>query len=158
VFIFLFVICNDQVKRILEFKPLVFIGGISYSVYVLHWLILAPHTQEIHNFVANRLSANVYISFAISLLIGVSIIIIAALLLDLLVDKPCIKFSSWFAKGLVREIQSKIASIKIITASSRYMATMLVNTKGKVHSLFTPAANTPDVTISRQPAAPIKVD
>jgi hypothetical protein len=28
------------------------------------------------------------------------------------IDKPCIKFSGWFAKNLIKEIQQKIAKVQ----------------------------------------------
>ena len=152
--LFLFVLCNDKIKRILEFRPLVFIGGISYSIYVLHWLILQPRTQGIHAFVVDMFGANVYSSFAISLVIGVLLVIVAAWLLDKLVDKPCIKFSSWFAKKLVIEIQSRTDTSKIIKYCSRYIKTLLKNIKEKFHSSSTNVVNvTTDIKPSSSDAS-----
>lgn len=110
--LFIFVICNDKIKRILEIRPLVFIGGISYSIYVLHWFILERYICKINYYFITTFWSNIYLSFVATFIISTTIIIIASWLVDMCVDKPCIWFSTWFAKGLISEIQNKILWIK----------------------------------------------
>ena len=144
---FIFVMCNDNIKQRLSWRPLVFIGGISYSIYVIHWLFLTPYTTRIMYWVTNTFGMNFGLSFILTFLIGATAIIIIAWLMDRLIDKPCIAFSSWFAKGLVREVQARITSVKIITAGSQYMKTLLLNLRDKFHSSSTNVANVAAPTI-----------
>ena len=137
--LFVFVLCNDRIQKILTFKPLVFLGGISYSVYVLHWLILKRYTSQIMNFMS--LNNNLYVSFFLTLTISTSIIIIAAWIVDKFVDKPCISLSGWFAKKVVSEIQSKIASSKII----QYAKTILSNIRNQRRRPRIPADSTEQI-------------
>ncbi len=110
--LFTFILCNDRIKQILEFKPLVFLGGISYSVYVLHWLMLSHFIHRIMGFVTGTLGLNSYFSLALIVVINTSFLIVAAWLVDKWVDKPCIKFSALFAQKLVSEIQSRLKVVR----------------------------------------------
>lgn len=158
ILIFIFIMCNNPIKNILNHKLLVFIGGISYSLYAVHYLVQKYFVKSIYLYFTQEMKYDVNICFWAIFLVSTAIIIFIAWLTDKYIDKPCIKFSSWFAKKLIIEIQARIASFKIIPAGSQYMEAVLTTAKKKVHTLFAPAANIPDADISRQPAAPVKVD
>lgn len=99
ILLFIIIISNDRCKQMLEVKPLIFIGSISYSIYVIHQVILHAQMQNISNFV-NSFAANVYLSFGLIITLSMINILLISWAVDKLVDKPCIKFSGWLAKNL----------------------------------------------------------
>jgi len=120
ILMFIFVLCNDSIKKILIIKPLIFIGGISYSIYIIHYLILVNYMAFIMNF-TSKYTSNQYLAFTISMLINMAITIIVSYFIDIFIDKPCTNFSGRFAKNLMGEIKnackikhSQALSIEII--------------------------------------------
>jgi len=110
--IFIFVMWNNKIKIIFIFRPLIFIGGISYSIYVLHQLIMPSRINSIFIFVNKNIMNNLYFSVIISILISTFIIIVVSCLIHYCIDKPCIKFSSWFSQKIIKEIHLFLIRIK----------------------------------------------
>jgi len=104
ILLFIFVICNAMLKKLLDLKALVFIGSISYSIYVMHNVLLIGQGDNVISFVYKHISTNIYLSFVIIMTIGLTATIFISWLVDKWVDKPCIRLSTWFAKKLVEEI------------------------------------------------------
>ena len=109
---FICIMCNDRVKRILEFKLLVFVGGISYSVYVLHLLILNNYLVPVANLVRTNFSTNIYLSFILIVAAVFIVVIFLSWLVDVCVDKPCIKFAAWFGRKITKEIQVRLEVLR----------------------------------------------
>ena len=115
--LFVCIMCNDRIKRLLEFKPLVFVGGISYSVYVLHILVLHRYVSQVVNYVHTNVSVNVYFTYASVMIVLFTIVLFVSWIVDLFVDKPCIKFAAWFGKRITKEIQERLEVLRnMITA------------------------------------------
>ena len=150
--LFIFVLYNDKIHNILNSRLLVFIGGISYSLYAIHWLVLKFFSYSIYSRLINY--CNNDIAFIGMIIISIPVMFIFSYLVDRFIDKPCIKFSGWFAKKLLIEIQNKIASSKISAFIGRYMKTVLASAKEKYHLLFTHEANAPDRDIKPAPVSP----
>lgn len=86
--IFLVVINSPRVQRILMIKPLLFLGKISYSLYLVHWLVLGffmNHFDEIMTHLQTE--RNMLLTF---LAFGSIVSIVLAILLYYLVEKPFI--------------------------------------------------------------------
>jgi peptidoglycan/LPS O-acetylase OafA/YrhL len=131
ILIFIFIMCNNPIKNILNHKLLVFIGGISYSLYAVHYLVQKYFVKSIYLYFTQAMKYDVNICFWAIFLVSTAIIIFIAWLTDKYIDKPCIKFSSWFAKKLVTGIQLRIEASKIIKPCSRHMKTLLTNLRKK---------------------------
>jgi len=70
--------------RMLNFKPLVTLGGMSFSLYLIHvpvWLAIAPIVRHFSVSPAHEL--------AIRLMIGVPVAILVSYLFYLLIERPC---------------------------------------------------------------------
>lgn len=110
ILMFSFVMMNDKIKSMLEARPLVFIGEISFSIYVIHYLVMTKYIKldRINSFLIGQWGCNLYLAFIIATLVGTTSIVVLAWLVDKHIDKPCIQFSAWFAKKLVCEIQKRL--------------------------------------------------
>ena len=108
ILIFVFVMCNDRAKQILETKILIFIGGISYGVYIIHWSVIGWCQAHLRAAVLTQCHGNAYLASVVFMVIVLVLVLACAYLADRVVDRPCIKFSAWFAKKLIGEIQSRI--------------------------------------------------
>lgn len=103
ILLFIFVLCNDRVKNILTFKPLIFIGKISYSIYIMHWIII----YTIASYFTAIIKPDNSLSFLAVIFITVAIIIIVSWIVDKYIDIPCTKFSSWIVKNIMCYDQRK---------------------------------------------------
>ena len=89
--ILLFVINNERAQRWLHGKVLLFIGKISYSVYLMHWIVVVVIMERWKWHVAFFDSTK--IAFAVMLLIAVVATLLLATLLYHFVEKPFIAIS-----------------------------------------------------------------
>lgn len=112
--IFIFIMCNNIIKNILNHKLLVFIGGISYSLYATHYLVQKYFIKDIYTYFTRTMKYDVNICFWSIFAASTVLIILIAWLIDKYIDKPCINFSSWFATKLVGKIRGRIEVFKII--------------------------------------------
>ena len=71
-------------RRLLDFKPLVFIGSFSYSIYLIH----APLLQILWQFLIAPLKLEVHVNFVILLAIGVPVLVTLAYLFFLFGERP----------------------------------------------------------------------
>lgn len=107
ILMFSFVMMNDKVKSMLEAKPLVFIGEISFSIYVIHYLVMTKYINAsiVNNFLVSSLGMNIYLAFVVTWAVVLCGITILAWLVDKHIDKPCIQFSAWSAKQILTAIR-----------------------------------------------------
>lgn len=108
ILMFVFIMCNDKIKILLEYKPFVFIGNISYSVYVIHWLLITYYAIDIYNFIICFIASNNCLAFFIAFAIILTIIILESYLIDKFIDKPCIKIASWFGESINFAMQKSV--------------------------------------------------
>jgi len=114
--IFVAVMLNTVfVRSILEWKPVNFLGNISYSFYAIHFLIMKTISETVDTILNQYLQRDV--AFCSMILLTFPIIIFAAWTMDKYIDKPCIKLSAWFTKRLIREIQDRIEIIRNMTTA-----------------------------------------
>ena len=108
---FVSVCSSDYSQKVLSWRPLVFIGEISYSIYATHMPLIAVIVGSVLAILKFILMPT-DIAFLISSCIGLPIIVVIACLVDKYVDKPSIRFSAWFANGSIDKIHQYVDSMK----------------------------------------------
>jgi peptidoglycan/LPS O-acetylase OafA/YrhL len=88
------VLALKPIRLFLETKPLLLLGKISFSIYVIHFPILASLGAQVHASTSN-------VTLACTATIGATVI--GALLLERLVDRPGIAMSKRFGAWLARQ-------------------------------------------------------
>lgn len=89
--ILLFAINNKEVQKFLSHKALLFLGKISYSVYLMHWLIvmyIMNNWESISQFFGSS-----GLAFSIMLIVSIILTILSAALMYYLIEKPFINLS-----------------------------------------------------------------
>lgn len=88
------IMSNIRINSVLNNKLCSFTGKISYSIYAVHFPLII--------LLSNVFPALSMLEFSAIIFPAVFII---SYFTDKYIDKPCIHFSSWFAKGLIKEFQ-----------------------------------------------------
>jgi peptidoglycan/LPS O-acetylase OafA/YrhL len=89
--IILFILNNKSIQTFLTIKPLLFIGKISYSIYLMHWLVIGyimEHWDKWNSYYPNK-----YIVFAVMLTVAVSTTLLLATALYYFVEVPFIQLA-----------------------------------------------------------------
>ena len=94
---FFLVLHNSNLKRWLSYQPIAIIGGMCYSIYLIHQGVLGYLR---HHFAAIIFSNIFWINGLIHYLLAISIILIVSGIFFLLVEKPTMK-REWY-KGIFR--------------------------------------------------------
>lgn len=90
-FIFIvFIIHFQKIQQFLEKKVLIFIGKISYGIYLMHWVFVAAIFDYWDSL--NQLFPNTMTTFLVMLAACIIATLISATLLYYYVEKPCIKW------------------------------------------------------------------
>ncbi len=89
--ILLFVMNNEKVQHFLNGKVLHFIGKISYSIYLMHWLIVVIIMERWDRIVA--FFGSTKLAFGTMLCVTIIATIVSATFLYYFVEKPFIKYS-----------------------------------------------------------------
>lgn len=84
--VFLFVCFCPATHKILSIKPLIFLGKISFSLYVSHWLIVVTYSS----FFKDLMIGFPFLLQSV-LLVGVSVLV--GWLLTIAIDNPAVKFA-----------------------------------------------------------------
>ncbi|HTB83777.1 MAG TPA: acyltransferase [Candidatus Sulfotelmatobacter sp.] len=101
---------SRRLQALLEKRPLVFLGKISYSVYLLQFitiLCVLPAWVHLLNLLGFR---QVYVLLPLTLLASVSVTILMSALSYRFVEVPCISLGSWLSKKFSRN--SKTAPVR----------------------------------------------
>lgn len=85
-------------KKILEFSPLRFLGGISFAVFFLHLIIIGSFSSYLFKIISNYLDYN--LSFLIIFLISIPIIFIAGFYFNKLVVLNSLKIANFVKRFL----------------------------------------------------------
>jgi peptidoglycan/LPS O-acetylase OafA/YrhL len=104
--LFLLVISNEKFKKYLSLPFLQFLGGISYGLYVVHFLIIGSFSSWLFLLLSSYFSFN--ISFLFVLLTGLPFIIFAAYLLTRYVDNPVIGIANRIGNRVIKITASSI--------------------------------------------------
>ena len=124
--IFIAVMLNTTFMRsMLQWRPVNFLGNISYSLYAIHCLIMKTIAETVDTMLNQYLQHDV--AFCGTILITLPIIIFAAWIMDKYVDKPSIKFASWFEKKLTGEIRRRTELVRSITIAAFRNAKALIS-------------------------------
>jgi peptidoglycan/LPS O-acetylase OafA/YrhL len=97
--IFIGVLISSWTKNILNIKLLIFIGQISYSLYACHWLVQKYFFAKVYSSTGCGIYMDI-LFFALSF----TVTILIAWLIDIFIDKPCIKISNYIGKKIVKEL------------------------------------------------------
>ncbi len=95
--ILLWIISNRKAQSLLEIKPLKFLGKISYSVYLMHWLFVVFVMDYWDDLIVYF--NNYYVGFGVLLTAVIISTILSAIVLYYVVEEPFIKIarrSKWF--------------------------------------------------------------
>jgi len=98
-FLFLLSISSDQLKKHLNLPVLQFLGGISYGLYVIHFLVIGSWSSWLFLALNSYFSFN--ISFLLVLLSGLPVIIFTAYLATKYVDNPSIRLASYLGNKVI---------------------------------------------------------
>ena len=91
---FIIVLGNDFWKKIFSYKIIAIIGGMCYSIYLLHRTIMSLIDKTIYNM---AISGNVVIDYFISVIILSIIIVFISSIFFLLIEKPCME-KNWYKR------------------------------------------------------------
>lgn len=109
ILIFIVVLMNKKIQNFLMYNRFQFLGRVSYSMYATHTTICAI----VSSFLIGRFLCNYFeITMLFRCLLYLLIVFLASYLIDRFIDKPTIKFSGWFAKKLVTEIQHRLVIVR----------------------------------------------
>jgi peptidoglycan/LPS O-acetylase OafA/YrhL len=89
--ILLWIISNKTAQKLLNTKPLLFLGKISYSIYLMHWIFVV-FVMDYWDKLIN-LFPNFYLGFGLLLLAVIIATILSATLLYNFVEKPFINIA-----------------------------------------------------------------
>lgn len=87
-FIILYSINNKGVQKFLTFRPFLFLGEISYSLYLMHWLVIV-YIMEHWDMLSSYFS-NSNIAFIALLVLAITVTLLLSTLMYYLVEKPFI--------------------------------------------------------------------
>jgi peptidoglycan/LPS O-acetylase OafA/YrhL len=87
-------ITNNQVKKVLSFKIITVIGGMCYSIYLLHMGIYGIMRHKFFNI---HLFSNITINIIFLYCLSVIIVLVISSLFFLLIEKPTMK-KNWYKK------------------------------------------------------------
>jgi len=115
--IIVLVLTSKRLNKLLELKPLVFLGSISYSMYAIHLLVLGS-AASLAFYLAQQQGLPYNYSAAIAVGVYLPTVLIVAVLFNKFVDKPAIALSriagsSSFTRNNLK-IQAKIAASKLL--------------------------------------------
>jgi len=100
ILIFVIALVNPWVQRVLSIRPLLWLGRVSFSLYVIHWLFTWEYFSFIESFFRMfGVSDNAVNAFSTASCIALSLI--AAHFVTRYVDEPCIKLSGIIAERIV---------------------------------------------------------
>jgi peptidoglycan/LPS O-acetylase OafA/YrhL len=85
------VIHNKAAQKVLSIKPLIYLGKISYSLYLMHWLMVVIAMDRFDQ--VNDIFKNRVITFSVLLLLTVLASVLAAILVYNLIEKQFIKLA-----------------------------------------------------------------
>lgn len=98
-FVFIvFIIHFHKIQQFLEKKVLIFIGKISYGIYLMHWVFVAAifdYWEYLNHFFPNTMTTFIVMMFAC-----IIATLISATLLYYFVEKPCIQLGKRVTKGM----------------------------------------------------------
>jgi len=114
----LFLICvvlgDGLVQRALRWPPLVFVGKMSYGIYLVHLLAL-----NVAEKVVNRLwpaqgpAGTLNVASAVALILACIFSVVAAYTLHRLIEKPCIEFGRRWSKRIMDQGTAKRAPLAV---------------------------------------------
>jgi len=102
--VFLLAVTNNQFKKCLNLPFLRFLGGISYGLYAIHFLIIGSFSSWLFLTLSEFFNFNV--SFILVLLTGLPLIIFAAYLSTKWIDNPSIRIADYIGGKVVMVITS----------------------------------------------------
>ena len=82
---------NFRGRRMLEWRPLVWLGFFSYSLYLIH----APLIQVTWQYAVNPLHLGTTAAFLLTMILGVPVGIAGAFIFHLICERPFINYRSW---------------------------------------------------------------
>ncbi|MEH1910993.1 acyltransferase family protein [Nostoc sp.] len=97
--LFLLAISSNQLKKLLNLPFLQFLGGISYGLYVIHFLVIGSFSSWLFLSLNSYFSFN--ISFLLTLLSGLPFIIFTAYLATKYVDNPSIRLADYLGNKII---------------------------------------------------------
>ncbi len=106
---YLTVFGNAWWNRVFSFNVLTLIGGMCYSIYLLHWVIISGVGQILTRKIA---VSNYYTFFAAQFFVSIFVIVIISAIYYLLIEKPCMK-RDWYIK-LYKRLKNFTASNTLV--------------------------------------------
>lgn len=95
VIIIVLILTSTRLKKILEVRPLVYLGKISYSLYAIHYVLLGLVGSAVFLYFSKKLSYNM--SVAMTFAIYIPIVLAVAHIIHKYVDEPSVRLSNHVA-------------------------------------------------------------
>ncbi len=96
--LFLLAVSSDGLKRFLTRPPLLFLGGISYALYVVHFLVLGTLSATLFVFLYDHIGHHgAFLSAAAA---GIPVSIALSMVASRFIDEPAIRLSNRIARGV----------------------------------------------------------
>jgi peptidoglycan/LPS O-acetylase OafA/YrhL len=100
ILLFYAVITSERIQHVLD-KPLFrFLGNISYSLYLVHLLVICSFSCILFTWLHH--SCSYHLSFIVTFIVSVPLVLLIAQWLTATVDLQGIRFSKWFYRRLFR--------------------------------------------------------
>jgi peptidoglycan/LPS O-acetylase OafA/YrhL len=112
ILLFVLLISSDQFQSLLNKPIFLYLGRISYGLYVVHFLIIGSFSSWLFLFINDYY--NYSVSFFITLVVGLIVIVSLAHTATKFIDEPAIKFSNFFGKKINEQIMF-MSTIKCIS-------------------------------------------
>lgn len=91
IIIFFIAIYSSALQRLLASKPLLYLGRLSFSIYLLHWPVLLSFGSALYLLIGDRSAAATWAVF----FVGAVITGLIAVAFERYVDAPAVAFSRW---------------------------------------------------------------
>ncbi len=95
------VLCISQVAKIFRWKPLSILGKYTFSLYLVHLIVLYTVTTSLFLILRNQLGLGFNTSVIISIVLSIPVLAAATILFEKYIDAPAIRFASYYGNVLL---------------------------------------------------------
>lgn len=128
--IFLFTMLNTiGFRSVLNWKPVNFLGNVSYGFYAIHYLVMKTVSETINVQLGQYMSKD--LAWIGMVVISLPIIVFAAWVVDTYIDKPSIRVAAVISKWTVVKLQSfvniVVIGFSVITSKAKSVGFAIVD-------------------------------
>jgi peptidoglycan/LPS O-acetylase OafA/YrhL len=102
------ILYNNVFQNFLSNKYLLYLGKISFSVYLIHALVLGTVSSKFYVYTINELHFSQNLSYSLVMVLTLSLSVIAGALIDKIIDRPSLILIDWLYKIIDKKIIKKL--------------------------------------------------